>query len=287
MPLTVDWLLAASARRFPRKVALVAGLESLTYSQLDAEVSRFARVLLALGLQPGTRIGAMLPNSIEMVVVFYAVSRSGAVLVPINPAFTDHELEYVLSDAGVQTVICRSSHTERVHGLRDKTAVRNVLQVDDMGELVRHGGGFSGGVLESPHAIGSHSILYTSGTTGRPKGAQFSHFARVYNSLACQIGYDVHADTRMNCPAPFFHSGAMLLGMINVIAAGGTILVPRDAGPDATRYALEEQGANYLLCVPTIIRRLIDDATFCAAARNRTFNVIHGGHKCPRCSLSK
>ncbi len=280
--MTIDGFLSASALRSPSKAAVIAGGHSATYAQLDAEVSRFARALLARGVQPGDRVTVILPNSLEMVIAFYAISRCGAVLVPLNPAFTDHELAYILGDAGVSLAVCRRSHTGRLHALKLSTDLRDIVEIDSIEALNAFTADQDSRSLAPPEDVTTHSILYTSGTTGRPKGAVMSHWSRIYNSLTCQIGYEIGSGTRMNCAPPLFHSGAMLLAMINVIAAGGTLLVPADAGPDSTRRAMEEHGANYLLAVPTIIRRLVDDAAFGAVARGRAFSLMHGGAGMPR-----
>ncbi|TAK82001.1 MAG: long-chain fatty acid--CoA ligase [Betaproteobacteria bacterium] len=279
--MTVDGFLSASALRWPSKLAVVASGRSLSYAQLDADVSRFARALVVRGVQPGDRVSVILPNSLEMVVAFYAISRCGAVLVPLNPAYTDHELTYILGDAGASVVICRRSHTGRLHALKASIGLREFVEIDDIEALSGFISGQESRPVKPPEDVTTHSILYTSGTTGRPKGAVMSHWSRIYNSLTCQIGYEIDSDTRMNCAPPLFHSGAMLLAMINVIAAGGALLVPTDAGPDSTRRAMEEHGANYLLAVPTIIRRLVDDAAFSAVARSRSFSLMHGGAGMP------
>ncbi|MBN9426193.1 MAG: acyl--CoA ligase [Burkholderiales bacterium] len=281
MAMTVDGLLSSSARRRPAQQALIAGGISLSYGELDAMVSRFARVLLAMGISTGERIGVVLPNSLEMVVAFYAASRAGAVFVPMNPAFTDRELQHILSDSEVKLAICRPSHRDRLEALKAQTGVTQVLPIADAAQLQELCAAHGAVPLVPPDDAITHSILYTSGTTGKPKGAVFSHFGRIYNSLTCQLGYRVHAETRMNCAPPMFHSGGMMLALLNVVGAGGTLLLPADAGPDSTRHALENLGANYLLTVPTIIRRLVDDAPFSAAARGRTFSILHGGAAMP------
>src|SRR5690606_24836919 len=108
--MTVDRLLFRSARITPDKVALIAGTDSITYEGLERLSCRLGRALLADGIRRGDRVGLILPNCIEFIASFFAVSRIGAVLVPLNPAYTDAELAVVLADAGVRLVLCRSSH---------------------------------------------------------------------------------------------------------------------------------------------------------------------------------
>jgi len=279
--MTIDFMLHDSAKRFSLKTAVVAGGQDLNFLQLDRFASKLARALLAHGIRAGERIGVILPNSLEMVVVFFAISRCGAVIVPMNPAYTDNEIGYILEDAAVRSVICTHTHVERIHELMKNIKVRDVIEFSSMEMLAAFAEGETDSPVLGPVEANLHSILYTSGTTGRPKGAMMSHQSRVHNSMACQMGYGFSANSIVNCAPPLFHSGAMVLGMVSVLAAGGTLLIPSDAGPDATRHALVEQNANWFLSVPTIIRRLLDDTRFVEAARVRNFTIGHGASGMP------
>lgn len=277
---SVDLLLKTSARRNPEKTAVECAEQKISYGELDALVNQFARYLAIKGVQSGDCVGVILPNSIEIIVALFALARCGAVLVPLNPAFTDHELAFIFSNAGIKTAITRRSHSQRLNSFTGNDRKIRVVEIESLASLEILCAGESKLDIHLARSL-KHSLLYTSGTTGRPKGAIVSHVARVHNSLSCMLGYGINAQTRMNCPAPMFHSGGMMIGLLSVIGAGGTVLIPEDASGPATKSALLDQGANFLLTVPTIIRRLVDDSSFCQAALDREFSILHGAAGMP------
>ncbi len=281
--LTIDRLLLHSAQRWPSKEAVVSVDAALTYGALERASRRLARLLLAKGAAERTRVGLILPNCIEFVIALYAISRIGAVLVPVNPAFTDREMLHILEDAEVEVVICRKSHHERLNDQRASLPMlRELVRADDLADLDRLLTGLYDDALNSPLGGSSiHSILYTSGTTGRPKGAVLSQRSRVINSMSCRLGYEVDASTRLSCPVPMFHSGGMVLGCVNVLAAGGTLIIPSDATPDAAIEAIINHHANYLLLVPTLILRLLESPAFQAAIGRAPISLAHGAAPMP------
>lgn len=281
--LTVDRLLTQSAQRSPGKEAVVTFDTVMTYASLERASRRLARLLLAKGVTGGSRVGAILTNCIELVIALYAISRTGAVLVPINPAFSDREMYHVLNDAAVELVISRKSHYEQLADRREAIPnLREQVWFDNLAGLERLLSGFSDDPLSSPLGGSSvHSILYTSGTTGQPKGAVVSQRARIINSMACRLGYEVGSWARLHCPVPMFHSGGMVLGCINVIAAGGTLIIPPDASSDAVNIAIAQHRANYLLLVPTLILRLVESPSFREAAARGPVSILHGAAPMP------
>lgn len=282
--LTVSRLLDRSAQLWPDKVAVVAGEVSLTYAALQALSCRFARLLQSEGVTRGARVALVLPNSAQFVVCFIAIARIGAILVPLNPAYTDDELTGILQDAGVRDVFCISTHRDRIEALRpvlpDLRSITPIASLDALHELCSgHSDCYFDVAIE---ASATHAIMFTSGTTGRVKGAILSHRTRVANTLAGQIGYETTSQTRANVPAPMFHSGGMILGLINVLSAGGTLLLPRDGSVDAAVDAFVEQGANMLLTVPTLVFRMVEHPVFSRVARDLPFALIHGAAPMPR-----
>jgi fatty-acyl-CoA synthase len=133
----------------------------------------------------------------------------------------------------------------------------------------------------------THAIMFTSGTTGRVKGAILSHRTRVANTLAGQIGYAITSQTRANVPAPLFHSGGMILGLINVLSAGGTLLIPKDGSVDSAVDAFVSHGANLLLTVPTLVFRMVEHPVFSKIAHDMPFGIIHGAAPMPRAVVER
>jgi acyl-CoA synthetase (AMP-forming)/AMP-acid ligase II len=281
--LTIDRMLTQSAQRWPNKTALATFDAEMTYAEMERASCRMARLLLAKGARPRSRIAVILSNGIEFNIALYAISRVGAVLIPVNPAFTDRELLHVLNDAAAELVIARRRHVERFSDDRSLVpSLRACIGADSLAELLAVLDGHADGPINSPLGSDSvHSILYTSGTTGSPKGAVLSQRARIVNSMACRLGYAVSAETRMNCPVPMFHSGGMVLGCINVLAAGGTLIIPRDPSPASSIHAMTRLDANYLLLVPTLILRIVESSAFEEAARRIPITMQHGAAPMP------
>lgn len=281
--MTVGHLLDRSAQIWPDKVAVVADDVSLTYAALQALSCRFARLLQSRGIAESDRIALVFPNSPEFVVCFFGVARIGAVLVPLNPAYTDGELTGILQDADVREIFCVPTHQDRLEAFR--LGIPNIRAVTPVGGLEElqalcsdcSDACFNAAIDESA----AHAIMFTSGTTGSVKGAILSHRTRVASTLASRIGYDITSRTRANVPAPMFHSGGMILGLLSVLAAGGTLLLPRSGGVDATAGAFVQHGANLLLTVPTQVFRWVEDSQFGRVARDRSFALIHGAAPMP------
>jgi acyl-CoA synthetase (AMP-forming)/AMP-acid ligase II len=281
--MTVSRLLDRSAQLRPDHVAVLAAGNTLTYAALLAMSCRLARTLQELGVRKSDRVALILPNSAEFVVCFFAIARIGAVLVPLNPAYTDDELAPIFEDAEVRCALCAPSHRHRLEAIRLRSpALVTVVPVASVAALdefcaARSDSAFDVEIEETA----LHAIMFTSGTTGRPKGAMLSHRSRVVNSLSGRLGYEITAQTRANVPAPLFHSGGMILGLINVLAAGGTLLIPRDGSVDALIGAFQDHGANLLLTVPTVVFRMVEHRRFQATARDLPFAIIHGAAPIP------
>lgn len=281
--MTVSRLLDRSAALRPDKIAVIAGNNELTYSALRSMSCRLGRALQAAGVEKGDRVAVILPNSAEFVVSFFALARIGAILVPLNPAYTDDELAPIFQDAEVSYVFCAPGHRDRVEALRSRApSIETVTAVATLEALDQLCASQSDSVFNAEvEDAFTHAIMFTSGTTGRPKGAVLSHRTRVSNTLSGQLGYETTERTRANVPAPLFHSGGMILGLINVLAAGGTLLLPRDGSVDAAVDAFERNDANMLLTVPTVVFRMVEHPRFRSVAHDLPFAIIHGAAPIP------
>src|SRR5215471_5718692 len=172
---TVGSLLLQSAERWPDGEALVEGETVLTHGQAAAAAGQVARRLLARGVRPGDRIALALPNGWRYAVAYYGIQLSGAVAVLVNTRFAPPEIEYVLADSGASFVVTDAELAPRVPA---------VCPHWDVGELVAPGPEDEDGEWPGLSLAGRDvaNILYTSGTTGRPKGAMQTHGDMVFNA---------------------------------------------------------------------------------------------------------
>ncbi|WP_007023173.1 AMP-binding protein [Saccharomonospora iraqiensis] len=236
-----------------------------TYREFADEVDVVALGLADLGVTKGDRVGIWAPNCPEWTIVQYATARLGAVLVTINPAYRVHELEYVLRQAGIGTLIAARSHRtsdyaamiERVRP--DCPDLTDVVLLGEHGweDLRRRGRAADrtrlADIAATLSADDPINIQYTSGTTGFPKGATLSHHNILNNgfSVGELCGYD--ETDRICLPVPFYHCFGMVMGNLAATSHGAATVIPAPAfDPAATLAAVEAERCTSLYGVPTM-----------------------------------
>ena len=228
--------LARIARKCPDQVAFVCRDVTRSFAETDARVNRLARGLVARGVAAGDRVAVLAGNGIEMVEVIYAGWRLGAIVVPVNFRLVAPEVEFILRDSGARALVV-DAHLAPV-----VAAVREALP--DLGAVIVIGGtgddgtgddGYEGVLAESsadPLVVDVAEdlpalIMYTSGTTGRPKGAVLTHFNLMMQTLNSMVqqGIEGHDDV-WYANLPLFHIGG-LVGILPYVMAGGrSVIVP-------------------------------------------------------------
>ncbi|MEU1018285.1 acyl-CoA synthetase [Streptomyces sp. NPDC005898] len=244
---TVDAVLRRSARRTPRRTALRYGERSWTYERLDDAVSRAARVLRDHGLAPGERVAAYAHNSDAYLIGFLACARAGLVHVPVNQNLTGDDLAYIVRQSGSSLVLTDPDLAGRLPAGVPALPLRDA----DGSLLARLA---TAPAYEGPGPGGDDlaQLLYTSGTTARPKGAMMSHRALVHEYVSAIVALDLTGDDRPVHSLPLYHSAQMHVFLMPYLAVGAenTVL---DA-PDAERiFDLVEAGrADSLFAPPTV-----------------------------------
>jgi long-chain acyl-CoA synthetase len=261
------WLLERNVSRFADRVAIrdldhdtLAERRSLTYEALLRAVRGVATGLREHGVGPGMRVGMALPNSAELIVGYYATWYVGGVVVPANPTARAGELEQQLEDAGVSLIVGLAESAAQEAAGRLKLPFVDVTAFRAMEQL-------------GPAAPGACApdvdvavLLYTGGTTGRPKGAMLTHRNIVANTLQFAGWYAFAPGEETSfCAIPMSHSGGMS-GVMNVpLSAGATLLVvPRFSAATAAR-AVTRYRVTRLFGVPTMFIALLNDDTARAA----------------------
>jgi long-chain acyl-CoA synthetase len=255
--------LLTSAQRFPGHTALRMDDQALTYAGLDDATARLAHMMTSMGIGPGDRIGLMVPNVPEFGLVFHAALRCGAVVVPMNPLLKEREIVYYLGDSGARFLFAW-------HQVADVAATG---AKEAGAELVAVGGpAFAESYSSQPPVSevvpreqqDTAVILYTSGTTGRPKGAELTHAGLNRNQeiTARNLLLLTPDDVIMGC-LPLFHVFGLTCGLNASIATGATLtLIPR-FNPDKALAVIERDRVTVFEGVPTMYAAMLgtDPAT--------------------------
>ncbi|MCC6640683.1 MAG: AMP-binding protein [Deltaproteobacteria bacterium] len=253
-----------AAQRWPQQMALVDGARRRTYEELDARTARLASALLRLGLRPGERVAIVQENCIEYVEAAIAIARAGGALVPLLGALTATEHAFMVSDAEARFVLALRGAAIRRARDAAATSGADVLVLDEDGAtgagttslsaLAAREGERCPAVDRSPDSLAQ--ILYTSGTTGHPKGVTHS-FASVSAAMGeWASAFSVGRGDRLLGQLALSHFGGRAMDACWV--AGATLVILPAAEPAAMLSAIAEHRITMMLVVPTLLRMLLD-----------------------------
>lgn len=251
---TVDSVIHRSAARFPERIALEFGSRTWTYRDLDNAVGRAAAFLVGLGLQPGDRVAAYGRNSDAYAIAFLACARSGLVHVPVNYALTGAELVYLIADSGAGAVLVDPALASNLESVRDRIDVDRIVSLRDAdGSLLDAAGAGADAELTSTASdTDLVQLLYTSGTTSKPKGAMMTHRGLVheYISSIVALRFTEH-DNPLIC-MPLYHSAGMHVFLLPYLAIGATVrLLEVPDVPEILR-RVEADRIGSLFLAPTV-----------------------------------
>ena len=265
--------LIAARAPLPDKLALeTQDSTALTYGELFARSAQAANALVALGVKPGDRVAVQIEKSTDVIVVTLACLRAGAVLLPLNTAYTLAELEYFLGDAEPALTLCRPDHLESVRALTHQLNLRSVESLGGKGD-----GTFAAAIAAAPAEFETvprasddlAAILYTSGTTGRSKGAMLTHQNLASNALTLIDCWRFSAADRLIHALPVFHTHGLFVAVNVALLSGATMIFMQRFDSDSVIAALPQ--ATAMMGVPTFYTRLLDhsglDRDICANMR--------------------
>ncbi|MFF3877861.1 long-chain fatty acid--CoA ligase [Streptomyces sp. NPDC001978] len=249
-------LVAGAPADWAERPALRLDEHALTYRALDEASARVAAMLSGLGLVAGDRVGVMLPNVLQFPVVYYGILRAGCVVVPMNPLLKSREVAYYLSDAQAKVAFVWHGFAEEGgRGAEDAGAQAVVVAPTEFeAHLGRHEP--TAGVADRD-AEDTAVLLYTSGTTGQPKGAQLTHANLLRNAQESARLFTLGPGDVVFGGLPLFHSFGQTCGMNAVLSAGSTLtLLPRFDPTEALR-VLERDRVTVMQGVPTMYGALL------------------------------
>ena len=246
----------------------------LTYADMLDETARMANALRALGVAPGDRVAVQADKSPEMIFLYLACVRAGAVFLPLNTGYTLAEVEYFVGDAAPSLIVCRPQTLEAMRGLGGKLGVRAVESLGAARDGTFHAHAAAVAASFADHRAGPDdlaAILYTSGTTGRSKGAMMSHDNLASNALTlAKMWRFTPADVLIHA-LPIYHTHGLFVATNVTLLAGASMIFQNKFDADAVMKAMPD--ATALMGVPTFYTRLLSHPglTKAAAARMRLF----------------
>lgn len=262
---TIGANLDRTAARFPDREALVecATGRRWTYREFVAEVDKLAIGLLEAGIGKGDRVGIWSPNRAEWTFIQYATAKIGAILVNINPAYREHELEFALNQSGVKMLVSAEKFkTSDYVGMIDNVRSRCpqlervlVLGTPEWTALFDNSGDRDrlSEVQAQLSADDPINIQYTSGTTGFPKGATLSHHNILNNGFFVGERCRYTEQDRVCIPVPFYHCFGMVMGNLACTSHGATMVIPSEGfDPAAALAAVSAERCTSLYGVPTM-----------------------------------
>lgn len=256
-PRGADLSIASGLREFrratPQAEAVIDGDRRLTFRALDERANRFAQALLATGMVPGDRIAVLAANRLEYVEIIGGVAKAGMVLVPLNPRLTASEIAYLLDHSQARVLV---TDDDGYDDAAEVLEARRDLVVFTIGG---RGGRDYESAIDAANASDPwidvaetepFCLLYTSGTTGRPKGSLISHRSRVLTFYLGALEWGLGPGARTLAVAPFYHGAGLAFGY-GAVFTGATCTVLRKWDPEHFLDALKSERATSVFLVPT------------------------------------
>ncbi len=246
-----------SSDRAPKAVAVRLGEAALTYAELDERSARLATLLEQRGLAQGDRIGVMLPNVLEFPIAYYGVLRAGGVVVPMNVLLKRREIAFYLEDSGAKLLLAWHGFCEEARdGAADAGAELIEVEPEAFAELLSANDPRPG--LAETEEEDTAVILYTSGTTGKPKGAELTHFNLSRNAdIASRTTCMIEAGDVVLGALPLFHSFGQTVSMNASLRVGATLTLVPKFDPGEVLETMQRDRVTHFYGVPTMYGALL------------------------------
>ena len=259
---TLPDLLLARARHDRDSPFVRLGDRAHTYGSFDARTDELAAGMAELGLAAGDVVSVFLPNCIEFLEAWFAILKAGGVLGPINPAYTGAEAGYVLADSEAVAVVTNAHGAEVIAPERDRLdRLQHVISIDGGGEVAFHDLSRRGDSTPTPRPARGRddlaAILYTSGTTGKPKGAMLSHRNQLVNATQGAELLPLGPGERVGMLLPLFHANAQVVTTLIPIMIGCEIVMWERFSASQFWRTVAELEPTSLSAVPTILAAVL------------------------------
>lgn len=277
-----EWL-ARREELSPNQVGLVNVTSGarLTYRALNTRARALATLLAERhSVRTGDRVAALAANSPEYLDAFFACALLGAILTPLNWRLTVPELTGILADCEPALLLHDAAYSRLAQAA---ASVRGGLPLLSMGDFPGADEALASRAVPFQTSDGEEIalILYTSGTTGTPKGAMLSHRMLTWNAINTQISWGLRENDSAPIFAPFFHAGGLNVLTTPLYHLGGTVVLPRDTSAAAVLRAVEDERCTLLFAVPTVFQMMMESPVFADTDLSSLRFCISGGSPCP------
>ncbi len=285
-----DWLVR-HARHQPDREALVYGRTRLGYGALHERVNRLADALGRRGVRRGDRVTALLHNSNAFLETLFACARLGAIFTPINHRLSPPEIHYILVDAGSHLIVYHDQFQDLLQAARTGTELLHALRVNESGEPGATADGdyeaaLAAGRPDQPAAAVSqddaHLMMYTSGTTGKPKGALLTHGNTTWNAFNLLLHEAaLNATDTVLTVAPMFHIGGLNVHTLPALYKGTRVILAAGFNPAATLELVQRERVTTLFLVPAMWLAISQLPDFDRYDLSSLHTLLSGGAPCP------
>jgi long-chain acyl-CoA synthetase len=257
MGLNLASIVTESAAQVPDSPAIRLGDVELTYAELDERSARMATVLRERGLQPGDRVGVMLPNVLEFPIAYYGVLRAGAVVVPMNVLLKRREIAFYLEDSGAELLLgWHGFAAEARGGAADAGAELIEVEPQSFAAMLAEHEPAPG--LADTDEEDTAVILYTSGTTGKPKGAELTHANLFRNAdVSSRTTSEIAAGDVVFGGLPLFHSFGQTVSMNASLMVGACLTLVPKFDPGEALETMQRDRVTHFYGVPTMYGALL------------------------------
>jgi fatty-acyl-CoA synthase len=291
-----DWIKKWSNLQ-PQKYALFFEDQPFTYQKLNHRINQLCHFLLEMGVKKGDRIAVLLHNCNQYLEIFFGLSKIGAILVPLNWRLAGPELEFILKDSGSSLLVFEPEFEEGVASIRSHLSIPdgNYLTVGQpyLDWTTDYEKAISGRPKGEPLINGSagdedpHILMYTSGTTGTPKGAVLSQRKTLFNALNADIFYNLTSRDVMIIPRPLFHSGGLLVESAPVLYKGGTLILRKRFRPNEILETIQKYRVTLLELSATVFQFILQDCDLGEYDLSSVRCFFTGGERIPMAMLKE
>ena len=276
-------LLGEQARRTPDGTALVCipTGKRYTYAELDEGSRAIAQHWLDLGLKKGDRVCVLAEPRPEYVQAFFAAGKSGVIVVPLNSRNTARELAEIVKDCAPLAILYSEQYERTVAEIRSLETVQNAIRI----EQIPPEAGRTVGATSALPTIGAEDLcclLYTSGTTGKPKGVMVPHRQVAANARNTVLNWELRTDDVAPIFTPLYHAGGLFVFLAPLVSIGGTVVLHSRFDASEVWTAIERERATIVFGVPTIFKMMMEAPEFGRVRLDSVRWMISGGAPLPQ-----